>query len=208
MQAEAIAVPAHADTPATGDLGGLPLFSYYGLGCTLEQNISEVAKLTDSISRNTQLVMLMYFNIKTEKHARQTEFDFMKQDFEKNNVARLLPREHASRLNYGVYDTLRDLPAVRKAAIKLEECGYYTVRELISASETELRALPFMTDAIMEDIKENLSRKGLGLGTKILLKHQSAMHFPQASCFRNRAEVPEEPSRVVIALRSYSPTSS
>lgn len=70
-------------------------------------------------------------------------------------------------LDFGVFDTFRDLTCARKAALALEARGIHRIAQLIEKTEGQLARQPGMDRGALLAIKARLSRVGLVLGRRM-----------------------------------------
>jgi hypothetical protein len=83
------------------------------------------------------------------------------------SLVRLAPKYRHAYLDYGVYDTFRDLPRLAGAALNIENRGVYVLGQLVQMSEEKVRAFPFMSDTILADMKKHLAIIDFGFGMRI-----------------------------------------
>ncbi len=100
-----------------------------------------------------------------ETPCEQLALEFM-QDNE-NNVVKLITRSRRIFLTYGVFDSFRHNPDLRRPARKLEKLGYGDIGLLVQLTEAELRALPFIEDKHVQAMKEQLAQAGLLFGMTV-----------------------------------------
>jgi hypothetical protein len=81
-----------------------------------------------------------------------------------NNVIDFPPSERFDYLTYGVYDTFRGNPLLKKAGLKFERHGYYVLGQLVQLTEDRVRAFSFLDSAILCQISEHIRPLGLRFG--------------------------------------------
>lgn len=64
------------------------------------------------------------------------------------NIVRFVPPHRRGFLDYGVYDSFRNVPGAGHAAHQLEAMRIYLVGQLVQLTEEQVRAYPFMDDRL------------------------------------------------------------
>jgi hypothetical protein len=80
---------------------------------------------------------------------------------------RLAPRSSHIYLDYGVYDTFRDVPRAAKAARKLEANRIYVLGQLVQLTEDQIREFHFIDNETIEVMKRHLATIKFSFGMRI-----------------------------------------
>jgi hypothetical protein len=90
---------------------------------------------------------------------------------------RFVPRNRRVYLDYGVYDTFRNLPEVAKTALKLEAKGFNLVGQLVQLSEEQVRAFSFIDERTLKRMKDHLAKVAFCFGMEISFWNRSRQLF-------------------------------
>jgi hypothetical protein len=91
-------------------------------------------------------------------------------------VIKFAPRASHVYLDYGVFETFRDVPLVALAAAKLEAKRIHVLGQLVQLSEQRLRAFSFMNEIIVTKMREHLAPLCLDFGMCIPSWYRSFKH--------------------------------
>ena len=79
----------------------------------------------------------------------------------------LVPRISQPYLDYGVYDSFRDVEALSKVALRLEACGIVHVGHLVQLYAQQVRVLARADHRALEAMEARLASAGLRLGMRL-----------------------------------------
>ena len=143
-----------------------PLFAGQGINLSIERK----ARLS-RIEWPSCYIFVIYrqyaaLNSKGDSNC-QLSFCFMKPV--RPNVIRFIPKCSYPYLDYGIYELFRNTQNAAPAALRLQKRGLRYVGHLVQFTESDLRALPFMTDLAITEISDGLKECGLALGSAVPL---------------------------------------
>jgi hypothetical protein len=158
---------------STANNNSPPLFAYYGIDLKAQQvpcrSRHDEYCATVTKCRDSQRPLLYVVRQSCENQLRaldQIELPGLQP--QRSNIVHLVPRPHHICLDYGIVDLFRsEGPEVKKATHQLRGKNIIYLGQLVQLSEEELLGYSFMDRAILQTMREALTKYGFKFGASI-----------------------------------------
>lgn len=148
------------------DSESIELFAYYGIALALLSPVSLREKIQKFLEARPAHMRIVALALERDEDpvSRRAQIILPLAD-ETARVVPFVPRHALIYLEYGVFDTFRDVRALRRAALNLESRGILLVGQLVQMHVAELAA--FVDEAVIAAMRERLITVGLDFGMRL-----------------------------------------